>query len=484
MVNHSEQKHFGIVYTPRPVVELMLDKIESWDGVSVCDPSCGDGQFLVATAERLCQKIHAGVDPHPYESTLQRLTGLDIDEQALNICRRRLNQVVEKAGCQPVNWNLIRVDALDRNKWTSLGPFDVVIGNPPYVRIQHLETRRRQRILEGNWSCMKGCADLYMLFFEMGLQLVRSHGSLIYITPSSWMNNSAGKPLRNLIRDHHGLVSITDFGGHQIFSHVTTYTAITHIKVKAPAINRAKGWACTGFTNGRPNLRRATIFKNQNGLRVMSHQDAVYLRRLTTRPKRLRDLADIHVGIQTLADDVFVLGEGNLDIEPGITRRIVKASVMKDGKDRARRRVIYPYNDGQLIPESDLAEQYPKAYAYLMQHKQQLLQRDKGSIDPAKWYGFGRDVSILSGFGEKILTSGMNAAPNFQKCSDPESLFYSGYCVKPRPGVPIDVLLGELNGADMARYIRLVSRPFRNGWFSYAKTYIQDFPLLELCHAR
>ena len=51
------KKHFGVVYTPDWTVNLMLDKLSSFEGKTICDPSCGDGQFLVAVVERVCKAI-------------------------------------------------------------------------------------------------------------------------------------------------------------------------------------------------------------------------------------------------------------------------------------------------------------------------------------------------------------------------------------------------------------------------------------------
>ena len=206
----------------------------------------------------------------------------------------------------------------------------------------------------------------------------------------------------------------------------------------------------------------------------------------------LGDIADIHVGIQTLADKVFILnvaggsgdavdiesGTDRFKVEAGAVRRIVKASVMKEGRDKAERVVIYPYDTrGKLVPESDFARRYPLAYAWLAKHKDVLLARDKGAFSKVKWYGYGREVGIKTGFGRKILTSSMNPEPNFQICEDPDTLFYSGYCIKPRNGVSLTALQAVLNSDEMRQHIEALSQPFRGGWFSYAKRYIQEFPI-------
>lgn len=74
----------------------------------------------------------------------------------------------------------------------------------------------------------------------------------------------------------------------------------------------------------------------------------------------------------------------------------------------------------------------PNAYRWLLSNKEHLLMRDKGKIDPKRWHGFRRQVSIVSGFGDKILTSGMNKRPNFQQCPNPDATFYASCCVKPK----------------------------------------------------
>ena len=132
---------------------------------------------------------------------------------------------------------------------------------------------------------------------------------------------------------------------------------------------------------------------------------------------------------------------------------------------------------GRLLAEGYIAEQAPAAYWWLLSYKERLLNRDKGRCDPARWYAFGRQVSIGSGFGDKILTSGMNRRPNFQRCANAGATFYSGYCIKPKPGIDMSRLLNALNSDDMDFYIRQTSRPYQGGWMSYAKSFIKDFPV-------
>ena len=150
---------------------------------------------------------------------------------------------------------------------------------------------------------------------------------------------------------------------------------------------------------------------------------------------------------------------------------------MKHGKDPVDREIICPYRDGKLIPESDFKSSCPRAYRYLRRHRSRLLERDKGEFNPEKWHGHGREVSIVSGFGEKILASALNLLPNFQYCPDANALFHSGCCIKPHRNVDATRLIDELNSERMRQYIEIMSKPYRNGWYSHAKTFIMDFPV-------
>ena len=482
MNNYSHRKRHGVVYTPPEIVALILDnalprEADKLAGASVCDPACGAGAFLAGAAHRLLGRLNRD----EALAALGRMAGYDIDREAIGQCRARLDDVLAQyyPGAR-VEWDLKVRNALDREGFAGdRGRFTHIVGNPPYVRVQHLERQGRGRIA-GQWNVVRGATDLYLVFYELGLELLRTGGVLGYITPSGWLRSDAGAGLRRMLATGHRVQRIMDFGEHQVFAEATTYTAITVIvKEEAPGdipVSKYDGadWrdgGCARLDAGNPAAAWVAATPSERER----------MRELARRGPRLGEVADIHVGIQTLADRVFILPAEAADlagVESWIRRDIVKASVIKDGQDTMRRTVIFPYDaDGRLLAEGYIAEQAPAAYWWLLSYKEQLLNRDKGRCDPARWYAFGRQVSIGSGFGDKILTSGMNRRPNFQRCHNAGATFYSGYCVKPKPGVDMRRLLNALNSDDMDFYIRQTSRPYQGGWMSYAKSFIKDFPV-------
>ena len=481
-------KSNGVVYSPDWIIEIIHNAglPKELRDVSICDPACGDGAFLVDIVDRICQQAAAFEDNSPYILSLENLTGFDIDNRALEVCEARLNATLAKYFPNiKIVWNLHSVDGINQGQhepW--IGKFDCVVGNPPYVRIQHLERERRELIRRGKWDCLSGCTDLYMLFFEYGLNLLKDRGTLCYITPNSWLKSNAGKKLRDYLNNYQ-IDYILDFVAHQVFSLVTTYTAITSVRKTA----KKKPAKVAKFMDGEiVSGNRLISYKNK--WFVAKEQPNFLIDRSTDTV--LGEIATINVGIQCLADRVFILPVSSYDknlvicdvegesipLERGIVRRIFKASVMQGGKDKIDRVIVYPYDDsGYVISEQEIEQCFPLTHVWLKQNIGILLSRDKGVKQKYRWYEYGRSVGIKSGFGVKILTSSMNIKPNFQLCKDKDSLFYSGYGIKPSSWVDLDKLVKELNSERMESYIDLVSKPFRHGWRSYAKSFIQDFPI-------
>lgn len=485
----EKQKLDGVVYTPPDVARTIVReaKFHEQSIPAICDPACGDGALLTEAARRLCKL------PRPKaQAALRKLTGFDIDKSALKECKARLNrEILPVMGSWKPEWNLKKLDILSGKARKYEATFTHIIGNPPYVRVQHLEKHRRS-LIQKHWKLGRGATDLFIIFFEAGLELLQNGGRLTFITPSSWIRSQAGAALREHLIQTHAIQKIIDFGDRQMFKGVTTYTAITSISKKKTKKNTGKIRAIT--QNGETGYIQ-TGENPRSPWSILRRGTTEQLNEMKNKGTRLCEVADIRVGIQTLADKIFILPIGKSsrkdNLTPVITpegeelllenlmlRPIIKASVAKSGKDIRERVLIYPYSrKGKELTEKQLKEAAPLTHQWLRRNQNTLAQRDKGAINPKKWFLFGRRVSITTGFGEKILTSGINPKPNFQHSRNAEATFYSGYAIKPKKGISITKLLQSLNSPEMELWIKSTSRPMRNGWYSYAKSHIKDFPV-------
>ena len=219
-----DKKAHGIVYTPHWIVaHILRHTIERCTrAMRVCDPACGDGAFLSAVVDRLCDELPSA---HLAEA-LHNIWGFDIDEHAIAACRQRLNRILAARGIrETIDWNLRVLDATCPEAIASFTSFfDYIIGNPPYVRIQHLGAARRQRIQQHWRLASRGSTDLYIAFFEIGMRLLRRGGRLGFITANTYTKSQAGACLRRFILSSCRLHTMMDFGSHQVFDGATLHT--------------------------------------------------------------------------------------------------------------------------------------------------------------------------------------------------------------------------------------------------------------------
>ena len=112
--------------------------------------------------------------------------------------------------------------------------FDVVIGNPPYVRQEYLGEDKLY--LQNEYRSYQSAADLYVYFIERGVLLLRPRGVFSYIVANKWMKANYGKPLRVWMREQ-SLEEIVDFGDLAVFETATTYPCIIRISNSSPRSN-------------------------------------------------------------------------------------------------------------------------------------------------------------------------------------------------------------------------------------------------------
>ena len=488
---YSKEKLAGQIFTPFYIVEKMLDDIEFNSenilGKTILDPACGDGRFLLKIAERIINYSK----PENLAENLANIYGWDIDAEAVNAAIDGLNMLINPYNIY-VKWNIEVKNSLTDinarndifNSIDSIQKFDYIVGNPPYIRIQHLDLQNRTYIQQNFNFCKAGSTDIYIAFYELAINLLKKTGVCVYITPNTFFHTETAKELRKYFETNKNIVQITNYGHIQLFDNATTYSAVVVFNKKKntkflfqSAINK------TTFKHRFIDL---TELKGQKFWQL-SLKKIEY-----KKGTRLGDLTNIHVGITTLADKIYIMPyekedneyiylqskyNGVVKFEKEIIKPIIKVSTLKSIDKHIIEYILFPYKkiNGKniIIPENELKDNYPLTYQYLLSNKSILEKRDNGKPNSVSWFAFGRTQSLNTSFGKKILFSPMNLKPNFIYHENPETTFYSGYCIKYQ-GNNIK-LLEQLNSKRMEEYIKISARDFRGGWKAYNKKIVQEF---------
>jgi tRNA1(Val) A37 N6-methylase TrmN6 len=488
---YTKQKLTGQIFTPFFIVDKILDDIgfikSNILNKKILDPACGDGRFLVKIVERIIRYS----PKEKLASNLQNIYGWDIDEQAIKQAINRLNQLIKPFDII-VNWNIVKVNSLHKgnikkdsfSSINSIEKFDFIVGNPPYIRIQHIDIQERKFIQNNYHFCKSGSTDIYIAFYELALNLLKDNGKAGYITPNTFFYSDTAKELRKYFETKQNITQITNYGHIQLFDDATTYSAIVIFEKKK----------YDGFlyqqANDKINFRERKI--DYQEIKEKKFWQLSVRKLEIIKGNRLGDITKIHVGIATLADKIYMMpfikkednyiflqskNNGIIKIEKDVLKPIIKVSTLRSSDEQIKEYVLFPYKKingkHKIISEIELKENFPFAYKYLLKSKLILDKRDNGKLNSVAWYAFGRTQGLDTTFGRKILFSPMNKEPNFILSEYEDATFYSGYCIKYKGDYKY--LLKQLNSKRMKEYIQVTARDFRGGWKAYNKKIVQEF---------
>jgi adenine-specific DNA-methyltransferase len=478
---YDQKKLLGQDYTPPHIVEKILNHTGFYIDYSekkILDPACGDGRFLIPIARHIIQHSSA----ENLKKNLEKINGWDIDPNALALCRANLDELVHGQDVQ-IDWNLKNLDALTQN--LSDERFDLIVGNPPYIRIQHLPNIQRKYIQSSYSFCKNGSTDAYIAFFQLATTLLSPDGVCGFITPNSYFVSETGKILRTYFERNKNLIHVTNFGSVQLFENTGTYSAISVFgKERRQDFYFEKSDMDYQYT-GR-SISYAELSSTRSWNLSIDYQSVI-------EGTRLGDLCRISVGITTLSDSLYLFSiiseHGTIatcsnkngtvvSLEKALLKPIIKGSKLKTKEDPIKEYILFPYQKDEtgkhrIIPEHMLQNEFPACYQYFTSVKSELELRDNGKENAVAWYAFGRSQALDSSFGRKIIFSPMNRTPNFVLYENPECTLYSGYFIK--YDGDYEKLLSQLNSQRMTDYIASAGRDFQGGYKGYNKKVIENF---------
>lgn len=443
------------VFTPTDIVINMLDSI-GYDsnifGKKVIENACGDGNILQEIVRRYIQdglnNQHSLVEIK--EGLENDIYGAEIDKVHYWNCIRNLNSLVSNYGISNVSWNILNLDIL---KHSFNFQFDYVIGNPPYISYNDLDSETRLFLKNNFTSCEKGKFDYYYAFIEKSIDLLNSNGKLIYLIPNNFFKNVSGKRLRELVLPF--LTDVYDYTTHKLFKNVLTSSSIICLN-KSTDIEKF---------NYHDVTKKRKYVVNKNHL----FEKWIFSPKLTSKEiindhsVRFGDYFQSSISIATLYNKAFVIKDyyvteeyafvNEYKIEKQILKKAYSPNSLRLEKNEL---IIFPYfydefNNLKRYSPEDFVKRFPYCAEYLKQFKEQLLERD--SDVSSQWYEFGRSQALQHLNQPKLLLSTLVTKHMKIYELDISSIPYSGIYIVPKKDATLHIAKKILNSEDFHNYV-------------------------------
>jgi hypothetical protein len=532
-------------------IKTYLAKLRS---IKVVDPACGSGAFLISAFRKLLEerKIVAevmqlralkddqgnGDDESLIVADILKhnIYGVDINPASVEIAKLALwlhsarvrsplsaldgNLLCGNSLVASDVWSMVkqtqqteaRINPFDWDGNFAEGSFDIVLGNPPYVKLQNLMRvdpdvvayLKASRPVGTYESAQTGNFDLYLPFIEKGLRLLREGGRMAYIAPSLWTVNEYGAGLRKLLHRTRQLERWLDFKSFQVFKEAITYTALQFFTrdENAVLVTNVSESGEIGDLTWHQKLNEIdykSIPDNSEWL-MLSGRERNAVQRISETNYRLDDDAissGIIVGVQTSADKIYHLQKVgsnlfhssilqlNVEVEDSIMMPIVSGvNASRYSDPSTETYIIFPYRENrtgryELMPFNELQSTFPKCATYLKTFEGELRKRERNSFDDDQWYRFGRNQNIdkqnISKLVVPRIVMDLKVSIDLTGVYCLDNVDVGG--VLPATSCDIAFIAACLNSPVSNFVFRRTSKPFQNGYWSANKQFIAPLPI-------
>lgn len=507
VVSPQEKEVNGAVYTPEYIREHIVGRVlRQLKGPlgekKFADIACGCGGFLITLARHLHE---VGI---PYREIFANcLYGVDIADYSISRTRLMLTLLaLEEEDKEDYQFNLIHANSLSFS-WEKVeevrqhGGFDAIVGNPPYVGASKID--EESKALVKLWEVSKtGKADMYIPFFQIGIENLTPNGILGYITVNNFYRSVNGRALRQYFTRRRLEVSIVDFGAEQVFQGRSTYTCLCFVmNVDNGAVNYTSCRSDQLEEMQEEEFERFDYhdLEGQESWSLLPIREQVFIRRIRETGVSLEKYATIRNGFATLRNDVYLFvptrederyyyfeSEGReVQVEREICRNAVKGNILRCEEDVEvnTEKLIFPYSTGEgnvvlPIEEDKMRMRYPYVYRYLENNRRALKERSK-SEEIKPWYLYGRSQA-LNVTGYKLLFPYIADNPYFILSEDRDLMFYNGYCILDESLEKLRFLQKLLSTRLFWHYIEVTSKPYGGNFYALAKNYVKTFGVANM----
>ncbi len=522
---------------------LLSDKTpEQVERIKVLDPACGSGSFLIKAYdcfanyyEEKNRAIKARIDEHVrkgmlfetseskhegYEASIlmNNIHGVDLDSQAAEIAAVNLmlkalkpNEMLPpilgetiKVGNslisgseeelkkyfgeewhekKPFNWEEEFADVFDATLAEGERGFDVVIGNPPYVR-QEVITEQKE-FFENTYAIFDSVADLYAYFIERSIKKLKNHGLFSFIVSNKFTRANYGKNLRKFILENCKILQFIDFGDLPVFEDATAYPCIiimqkeNNEKFRNENVLRACRIENLDFKELEPVFQKYSYSVMQrdlgeDGWSFQPIEIAELRKKIYEKGVPLKEYAGEPLsGIKTGLNEVLIVDEAKMQSiigENTFEKELFKPIIR--GRDVKRWNI--QFEDKYLIfTENKDINKYPNTLRYLNQFKNELSERSDIKDKNRNWYGL-RACDYYDQYEKpKIVYPDISNDCNFTYDEKGYFVNNTGF-ILPKAD---KYLVAVLNSKLVKFYYSYLSTQIRGDYYRFINIYVNYIPI-------
>jgi type II restriction/modification system DNA methylase subunit YeeA len=584
----SVNLHRDIVTTPIEIVKYIVNRVlgeycrnkEPKDilNIRVADIACGSGIFLIEAYDWLINYITDWYSKNDSKHLVHNsdggyklsfdekkeilekcIWGIDIDIHAIEVAKfnlliKLLESETEpslrgkehvlpdlnsniKCGNSLIDFKKINYSKLtqeDKNQivpfeWSNINdgnPFDIIIGNPPYVStedMKNLLNSKEVKAYKSKYNTCKGQFDKYFVFVERALEKVKEYGIVSYIIPNKFSKIKAGEALREKLSKDKYVKEYIDFGSLQLFKErdKTVYSSILTLqkcsqdKFTFIEVDNLSKWFA------KTELKEIEIESGVLGslpwALVSNEEDMELIKKMYRNSTELGKEVELFNGIQTSAERPPIYWFGNKEIvsedetyfkikrnekeyliEKDILKRYYKP-VLQSEKNlgsfdifETDKYIIFPYNfEGKLYNLDIMEKQYPNTLDYLKDNYLELkpkqiggTRRDVPLATEDTWYQYGRDQALTAFNNKKKLIVGVLSKKAMYLYDDNNYVISSGgtagYCAiseKEESKYKLEFIQAYLTHPFSEKLLSIIGSDFDNSFYSRGTNILDRFPL-------
>ncbi len=366
------------------------------------------------------------------------------------------------------------------------GGFDIVIGNPPYIRVQNL-SHEVIDIYKKTFSTAWKRIDISTLFIEHLSRFLSSNGVLCYITSNQFLVAEYGRKMRNYLIENSLLTRNVDFGDLPIFENALTYVSIFFM---SKSIKGQFEYYKVPSLPFEPPVSFKTCnygdFDSEPWSFVFSAEKQILKKVQSFMP--LKQIAYAKGGIITGNDSCYLFKKEDFPVEDGLSLDLVRTDdIGRYYIGGPSMKVFYPCEldakgDTAVMELNEIKSKYPCGYAYIRENEAVMKSRkDSRSVmgDKKYWYQPVRFGTLYLFNSPKILGPGIVKHNKF--VLDDKGYAYSFgnmYAIVARDNsVDLSVILGILNSHIIEYYLHCIAPVKQSGYFAYGATILEKIPL-------